>query len=101
MKVHKSGHGHKDPHITGFGIIWSFMLTPFYPMYTVPESIISIGVLMCTYLQEVGDSIIIVITGQEVMYKIQQHFCGNWFITIQVTNIDNCWITCNGIVSLL
>jgi hypothetical protein len=101
MMVYKSKHEHKAPHITGFSITWSFMLTTFYPTDTVPESIISTGVLMCTYLEEVGDSIIIVITGQEMMYKIQQHFCGNWFITIQVTNIDNCWITCNGIVSLL
>jgi hypothetical protein len=78
LHAFKKGHAH----ITGFSIIWSFMLTPFYSMDTAPESIISIGVLTCTYLQDVGDFIIIVITGQEMMYKIQQHFCGNWFITI-------------------
>lgn len=82
MKVYKSRHGHKALHITGSSIIWSFTLTPYYPVDSVPESIICMRVLMCTYLQEVGDFIIIVITGQEMMYKIQQHFCGNWFITI-------------------
>lgn len=49
----------------------NFMLWPPYPVDGISEPIIFTKTLMSTYLQELGDSVISAVTGQEMMHKIQ------------------------------